>query len=96
MMNQEEVERIEKILTELGICTFQGRKVILNEDILPIALSTKAESRYNVATDIVTKRRKEKGYTALADNELEKVAHYLATIFWFKEKQEEEKSLQKA
>lgn len=95
-MNQEEVKRIEKTLTDLGVCTFQGRKVVLSEELLPVALSTNAESRYNVAMEIVVKRIKEKGYTGINDNYLDKVAHYLATIFWFMEKKQEEGSLRHA
>ncbi|MBI2937608.1 MAG: hypothetical protein A3K61_05375 [Thaumarchaeota archaeon RBG_16_49_8] len=97
-MSNEEAERIEKILTDLGICTFQGRKVVLSEELLSVALSTNAESRYNVAMEIVAKRVEEKSYTGLSgDNELDKVAHYLATIFWFMEKKQEEgRSLQHA
>ncbi len=88
-MGQEESERIEKILIDLGVCTFQGRKVTLSEELLPLALSTTAESRYNVSMEIVTQRIKEKGYTELSDNDLDKVTHYLATIFWFMKKREE-------
>lgn len=95
-MSNEEAERIEKILTDLGICMFQGRKVVLSEELLSVALSTNAESRYNVAMEVVAKRVEEKGYTGLSGNELDKVAHYLATIFWFMEKKQEEGSLQHA
>ncbi|MCL4436909.1 MAG: hypothetical protein M1503_12865 [Thaumarchaeota archaeon] len=95
-MSQEEAERIEKILAELGICKFQGRKVTLSEEILRVALSTRAESRYSVAMEIVAKKRRETGYTGLSDDELDRVVHYLSTIFWFMEKKQEEGSLQPA
>jgi hypothetical protein len=89
-MNQEEVDRIEKMLSDLGVCTFQGRKVVLNEEICSTALNTSVESRYDLAMNIVAERRKEKGYPKLGDDELDKVAHYLATIFWVIEKKREE------